>query len=353
MPIRGFVRMRRHQFGLQTAFGTPVAATRRVGARGVPDVNPNWTDVEDVDTGSLDPVLKPYRMGMDVALPLAFNPLAYNDIPLVMAALIEGGVTPTAGATDSQEWVHTAKSPAVLDYFTDEFADDVNLNEDTLEDGMQLYGGIIQQATWTFDPTLGPWQMSTDWMFAGAKMHVTPTPGLVLPTDTVWAYGEDTALYIDDTAGGIGGTKIADSLISATVTITNEIDVKRFANGLQAADERFIADGMGVAARDITVVCRFEKTADIVDAADSETVDWFASDAVDRFVRFETTSLSEAEAGVPYSWLQDFAGTWRTRVDNEEGGNAIVELSMTAHEDQGALGTAFKSTATNTQDATP
>ena len=54
----GLVRLRANQIGKQTVFGTAVAATRRVPWRGLVTYDPSRTD-PDVDTGSIDPVLKP------------------------------------------------------------------------------------------------------------------------------------------------------------------------------------------------------------------------------------------------------------------------------------------------------
>ncbi len=59
-----------------------------------------------------------------------------------------------------------------------------------------------------------------------------------------------------------------------------------------------------------------------------------------------------AESGVPYSWVQNLSGTWRTRTESEEGGNAVVELSMTGRLDE-TLGWPYQSIATTTQAATP
>src|SRR4051812_3177062 len=54
----GLVRLRANQIGKQTVFGTAVAATRRVPWKGIVEYDPSRTD-QDVDTGSIDPVLPP------------------------------------------------------------------------------------------------------------------------------------------------------------------------------------------------------------------------------------------------------------------------------------------------------
>jgi hypothetical protein len=348
VPIIGFARNRSHQFGLQVALNTPVAATRRIAYRGIPEINLNWTDQEDVDTGSIDPVLPPYRVGADITLPLTAT-LDYHHIPMLMAAGVEGGVTPT-GSTD-RTWVHTTTSLAAttLDFFTDEFADDATLNDSTIEDGMQLYGGVAESLEFAFDESLGPWEVSSTFRFSGINAHTTPTAALTVGSNLPLVFGADTALYIDDSAGAIGGTLITDSLHSATITIDNTVDIKRFAQG---SNTRFQVDGYGLSARAITATFRFAKTSQIVAALDSETVDWLNADPVNRFVRLLTQSVSEADTGVPYSWTQEFSGTWRTRSDGEIGGNSVVELSLTGRYDA-TLGYAYKSIVVNTLATAP
>jgi hypothetical protein len=346
-PIVGFSRMRRHQFGAQSVLLTPVAATRRLGVRGVPTIEPNWTDQDEVDTGSIDPALPPYRTALDITQSLTHSPLNFNDIPLLMSAGVIGGVSGSAVGAGAYTWTHAADSLAAttLDYFTDEFADDANNNDSgPPEDGMQLYGGIIETLNFSFGEDLGPWQASADWRFAGVNAHVTPTAGLQVSSNSTIAFGADTALYIDDTSGGIGGTQISDSLHSADITITNSIDVKRFANG---SNSRFQVSGYGLAERVIEATFRFAKTSAIVAALNSETVDWLSADPVNRYINLVTTSTAEAESGTPYSWDQRFSGTWRTRTDAEVGGNSVVELTLVGRYDAG-LGYPYRSLATNT-----
>src|SRR5664279_1957582 len=101
--LPGNVRLRAFQLGKQTAFGTPVVATRRLGLTYAPTVDPHWT-FPTSDTGTLDPALPPYRMATDVTGSLT-GPLAYDDAPYLYGALVKGGVTPAANL-----WTYTAAS---------------------------------------------------------------------------------------------------------------------------------------------------------------------------------------------------------------------------------------------------
>lgn len=346
MPIIGYTRNRFHQFGKQSVLGTSVAASRRIAYRGVPSIDPQWTEQDTVDTGSIDPSLPPYRLAVQVTEPLTGN-LTYHHLPMLMAAGVRGGVAAAAIGGGGYTWAHqtVSLSATTLDYFTEEFGDDVtNIGSGPPEDGMRLIDGIVERLEFTLPEDLGPWTVAANWRFGSVQAHVTPTAGLVVGSNLPLVFGADTALYLDDTSGGIGGTQISDSLHSASIVIENTIDQKRFANG---SNTRFALSGYGLSARSITATFRFAKTSAIVAALNSETVDWLAADPVNRYVKLLTQSPSLAEAGNPYSWDQRFRGTWRVRNDVEIGGNSVVELVMIGGYDAG-LGYAYRSSVVNT-----
>ncbi len=338
MPIEGIVRNRFHQFGKQTVLNTPVAATRRVAWRGVPDINPNWTEQDEADTGMIDSALPRFRVGSDITMPLS-GPATFQDLPLVYAAGVRGGVTPT-GAGTAKTWVFTAQSDVAMapDYFTDQFSDDVS------RDGMQLYGGIVESFEMGYDETQGPWTISTDWRFSGVNAHVTPTSGLMIGSNLPLMFGADTSHYIDDTSGGIGGTILTDTVHSFTFRVENEIDVKRFSNG---SNTRFQVNGYGVVSRTITATWRFAKTNAIINAINSETADWLSADPVNRYMSVVTQSTALAQAATPYSQTLNFSGNWFTRADTEIGGNSVVDLVCMGRYDLG-LGYPFRATVVNT-----
>jgi hypothetical protein len=335
--IQGFTRFRKWQLGKQSAFGTAVAATRRMAWRGTPEINPNWTDVEDIDVGSIDPVMPAYRTQTDITTTIT-APVAYNDLQVYMGAAVRGGVSAT-GAGAAKTWTHTALSTSAttLDYYTGEWGDDVTA------DGFRFRDGIAESLEFSFDEGMGPWQVSADFRFGYADAHVTATSGLEVGSNLIWAYGADTALYINDTSGAIGTTQITDALHSATIRIENEVDQKRFANG---SNSRFALDGYGLSGRTITATLTFAKASSIVAAANSETVDWLNADPVNRYLSLVTTSPSIITGSTPYSWTQNLSGTWRTRSDGELGNNSTVTLEMRGRYDAG-LGYAYRSVAVN------
>lgn len=335
MPIQGFVRQRRWYFGKQTVHGTAVTATRAVAASGVLEVNPNWTDQTDVDLGSVDIMLNPYRTSTDVTASLTLPRLSYDDLPHLFAAALRGGVSPVTSGS-AHTWTHesVSTSATTLDEFTVNWADDVNA------DGMRAKDGIITNLELSFSEDLGPWQASASWLFGSVDGGVTPASGLLVGSNLPLIYGADTSLYIDSTSGGIGTTKITDALHRATITIASEVDTKRFAAG---SNSRFAVAGYGLTGRTITASFTFAKTSQTVGIL-GEAAKWLSADPVNRFFKVEAISAQEITPGTPYSWDLRFSGTWRTRTDEAVGGNSVVVLECTGRYDAG-LGYAIRSSA--------
>ena len=336
MPIAGFTRFRKWQFGKQSAHGTAVTPTRAVGFRGVMEINPNWTDQTEVDTGSVDFTLPAYRLGTDVTASLS-GPLTYDDIPLIMAAGVRGGQTAVTSSSTYQ-WTHQALSltATTLDEFTTQWCDDVTT------DGFQAKDCILETIELGFDEALGPWTFTGGWRYGAVDGGITPTAGLTVGSNLPLVFGADTKLYIDDTSGGIGTTLIADALHRGTITITNSIDQKRFAQG---SNSRFAIAGYGLTSREITASFTFAKTSQTVGLA-SEAAKWLSADPTNRYIKVEVISPSIIAGVIPYSWDLRLSGTWRTRTDEEVGGNAVVTLECTGRYDAG-LGYALRSYVVN------
>ena len=342
MPIQGLTRFRSHQWGQQVALNTVVAATRRIAMRGAIEINPNWTE-RDVDTGSIDPTQAPYRVGADVTASLT-GELEYDHIPLLMEGGVRAGISPT-GAGTAKTWAHQALSltaTALEPGFTDEWSDDVTT------DVITGIGGVFESLQFGFDETLGPWTFTAGARFAGFEYPGTQTPGLTVAADPALVFGADTSLYIDDSSGSIGITPISSAMRGAQISINNTLDLKRYANGSNA---RFRIDGYGLSDREITATFRFEKTSAITGSG-SEVADWLNANPQTRFLRVLTTSLVEAQAGIPYTWDQRFSGTWMSRADSEVGGNSIVELMLRARY-SAALTYVYRSVVVGTRATAP
>lgn len=343
MPIAGFSRFRQWAFSAaQSAHGTAGTPSGAFPWRGTPTVDPNWTDIDNVDLGSIDPILDPYRTSLDTTATLA-GPLDFDSIPIIMAGGVKGGVTATGGP--AYTWAHQAVSltATTLDEFSAQWGDDY------ANDDFRFKDGIVESIELSFDENLGPWQVSTQWYFGSASPNVTRVAGLTIGSNLPLVFGADTTLSINSTSATIGNTLISNSLHKANVKITNTIDKKRFANG---SNSRFAVAGYGLAGRTIEASFTFAKVDAIVGLTTSELRNFLNSTAITRYLELVVTSPQIITGSTPYSWSQRFAGTWRTKGDAELGGNSTVTL-MLKGKYAADLGYAYRSSVVNSNPSLP
>jgi len=347
MAVAGLVRLRKHQFGRQDAFGTKVAATRAYPFKGVPTTDLQWTD-PDVDVGAIVPTVAPQRGIGSFAASLTDPQLAYNNIPLLMEGVFGGNVNPTGGAVET--WVHTPSAVFPLDdpsNFTYEFFDDT-----ASDDAFQFGDGILDSVQITGPEGLGALTTSMTWRFGSAASNTStdsppspavPTAGLEVDQNPTLVYLKDMGLYIASTAAGLSGGQVMNALHTFDMTITQENDDKRFANAAQTFD---VSDRSrtGLA---VELALTLAKTSDTVGTG-SESDAWFSDQAVDRYIRLDFTSLVMASGATPYSWQIDQAMRYYTRTEADSAGNAVIVLTAHAFYDGGTFDGFFKSTVKNT-----
>ena len=358
MPVAtpGLVRLRKHQFGRQTDFGTPVAAVRAYPFSGVPTPDLGWRHPEG-DFGSVDPIAAPVREASELTASLTDDALYYNDIPLMMAAMF-GDAQTAAGAGAAKTWTHQPASLTAddLDLFTYEFGDDLDGTGGKPNDWFQYGDGLLESLTIEGPEGLGALTTSMSWRFGSVRYEgateaslqpspAVPTAALVVDSAGVPVYLGNAILSIDSASGSIGSTQISDALHSFSLTITHTPDLKRLANG-----NGFDLSGYTRTARTIALALTFAKTEDTVGVG-SESDAWFSETTVDRFVEIEFTSLAFAQTAgspdIPYSWQLRMPLRYMTREDGAVGGNSTIVLTGDAFYHSG-LGYAFKSTVVNT-----
>jgi hypothetical protein len=331
VPIAGFTRLRKHQFGRQQVLGTKVAATRAYPFSGTPDVDLGWIDPE-VDAGSRDPVPAPYRGASELTAGLDLPTLNYNDLTLLLCAFFGGNVSPTGGGT-AKTWTHEPASATIddLDPFTYEFGDDV------LTDWYQFGDSILESFEITGPEGLGALSASSSWRLGSVASTgstdspvsgTVPTAGLTVATSDVPIFLKDGAIYIASTTGGLGAGQVTGALHTFAFRASQEIDLKRFADGLQTFD---VSD-YGPGARSLELELTFAKTADTVGTG-SESDAWMSDTAVNRFIRLIFTSTAEAQGGTPYSWTVTMPMRYYTREEGEIGQNSVVVLTARAFYD--------------------
>jgi hypothetical protein len=347
MPVRGLVRLRKHQFGRQQDWNTKVAATRAYPFKGVPEHDLNWVD-PDVDAGSLDPTVAPHREAPNLSASLNYPQLGYNDLPLLLCGFFGGQVSPTGGGT-ALTWAHNPSSTELdtLDPFTYEFGDDA------LDDWFQDGDGVVESFDITIPTGLTALTVDSTWKFGSVSSTgstdspvdgTVPTPDLNVDTNPAIVYGKDLAIYIADATAGLSGGQIIDALHSGVMHFSGDLDEKRYANGTQTFDvEEFVRSS-----RAISFELTFAKTEDIV-GMDSESDHWMADQAVDRYIRFVFTSTAVAETpSTFYSWTVTAPCRYYTRTEGDEGGNSTVVLTGHAFFDPEDLDGVFTSTLVNT-----
>lgn len=336
MAVQGLVKLRKHQFGKQAALGTKVAAKRAYPFSGVPSVDLTWTDPE-VDQGSIDPIAPPYRGPGEYTADLDDPALKYNNLPLMFGAALGGTVAPTTTG-DSEAWAWTPASLAIVapDIYTYQFGDDV------LTDWYQLGDGLLEtlEITGTRDPD-GPLTASMGWRFGSAASTgstdspvsgTVPTASLDVSIDDVMVYLKDGLINIASDPDDLATSKVSDALHAFTWRVTNEYDLKRYANGEQTFD----VDAYALVSRLIELECTFAKTADTVGTG-SESDAWFSDTSVNRYIQlvFESTAL--AHTAIPYSLDITSPMRYYTREEGEVGGNSVIVLNAHAFYDAADL----------------
>lgn len=329
MPVSlaGFVKNRAHQFGLQSVFGTPVAAKRRYAMKGVPAPDPSWTD-PDIDLGSVYVVAPPYREAGVYPASLTIPVLHYNDLPLIYALFYGGSTTGTGTPAVTRLWSPDPEVPQAVKVATYEFFDDTGAT-----DGFQFGDGILESYEIT-GTGKGPLSATLNFQFGSfygqgftdfPAAPAIPTV-LSLATNEAIVYMADLFVSLTSDPYDVGyNSRIANALHEFTLRGNKEIDRKMFANG----DHSFNVDAWGTAAITHELECTWAKTSDIIGTG-SESDAWMSDVAVDRYfgITAETDATKVfADTGVPYLWDHSAPMRYYTRTEGDLGGNATVVLT--------------------------
>lgn len=331
MPIAGGTRFRKHQVGIQSSFASNAAATAILPYRGRIVVEPSRTQ-PDVDTGSLDPILASFRGPLEVTGEWA-GKAAFDDLPYIYALGVKGGVTPTGGG-DAKTWTYQAASLTAddLDFVTDQWGDDVTY------DVTVAGSGVINSWRLGFGDDLGAFDLTAELYYARAAYGSLFTGGLTIDSDPEWVYGAHTVIYMDSVPGSIGLTPISGAVHRAEISVNNNLDRKRFAEGSNAA---FNLSGYGRGPREIEFTMTVAKTAQTI--AEAHTLD--DTPVPTRYFDLKTTS-TELVGGVPYSNSVRFAAELIGRGDDTINNNTVITLRYRGKYDA-TLGYALRTEVVN------
>jgi hypothetical protein len=333
-PIVGDARLRAFQLGLESTFNTAVATTRRLPWATVPTIDPHWT-FPTADSGTLDEAFAPYGTAQDFTI-AATGQLASNDVPTIISGGVMGGLSLTGGGTAKTITATPASlTQDVFDTYTAQWFDDST-------DQWQFPGGVINDFSLDYPGDLGPIALTANWRFASNSTYPTvPTAGLQVDQAPVWLYMADTDFYVNDSAGNIEITKLSNICYSANITVNNNLDIKRFANG---SNTRFQIANYGRGLRTVT----FKMTGAKQSAWVSEASKWIAANPVERFWGIKTNSLVNAQAATPHSLDIRIPGYWLTRAEQTIQSNTAFELTGQNIYDQ-TLGYPFKMVSVSTR----
>ncbi len=333
MPIQGFRRFRKHQWGKQSSFSSNTSATRVLPWRGPIVVDPAREN-PDVDTGSLDPILAPLNGPQENTASLDITALAYDDVPYLFAAAIKGGVSPTGSA--DYTWTYQAASLTAddFDYFTDQWGDDVT--SDWIHGG----SGVADSFELTFDEGLGVVTGSVDMVYARANLASGPTGGLTVDSTPQWVYGADAEFFLDSVYSSIGTTKLTDTVHGWTLRVSNNLDRKRFANG---SNTRFQLAGYGRGEREIEVTLVVAKTTTTI--AERATLD--DTPVPSRYIAARFTSPEIITGAIPWSLSVRTPVRLFSVEDGEIDGNSTLTFTYRGFYDS-SLGYAFRGVVVNT-----
>jgi len=335
MAILGKVRLRRHLLGRQATIGTAVPAQRAYPFSGTPTPNLNWTE-SDVDAGSLYPVIPRYKGLPDLNFTLNDNSVAYNDLPLMFSAFFGGAETPTGGGTaKTWAWQPDGYGSEDFDAFTYEFGDDADGTSGKPNDWEQYTDGILTSLTFDSPETGGGVVTAAlgfkfaDLRYAGST-DIPPTGSIPSITDRpdtspTRVYLKDGTVYLDSDASDIGSTQLSSAVHKFNLTLTQEVDEKRYVDGTQS----FAVEAYGRGTTRINLAVTYAKTADTVGTG-SESDAWSADDPVARYFRFAFESTVDAETATPYSWEFSMPARYFQREHAEIGNNSVIVLTAEA-----------------------
>lgn len=334
-PIAGSTRLRQFQLGIETTFGTNVAATRRMPWTATPDINPNWT-FPTADTGTLDQAIAPSRRALDLTI-AATGELYSNDVPTIISAGVQGGLSLSGATAKTLTTSVASTSQDVFDTYTGEWGDDST-------DVWQLGGGVINDFSLEYPQDLGPINLTANWRFANLGTYpATFTGSLNVDTSPVPLYAADTDFYINDSAGNIEITKLSNIAYGATFAVNNNLDIKRFANG---SNTRFQVANYGRGLRTVTFSLIGAKGSTWV----AEALKWIGSSPTERFFGIKTNSTVLITGSTYHTLDIRMPGYWLTRSEQAVNSNTAFQLSAQNINDT-TLGYPFKMVSVSTRSA--
>lgn len=326
------------QFGRETTWNTPVAATAKFGGLDSVLVTPMVVNTQSTflqgDYAPAHHAVQTYASAM-VKLSSVFT---FEDFPVIGDAALQGAV---AGVlSDTSAYTYTQAAP---------YAAAGGQRPRTLEvyDGTQGYklaGALIKSFSLSGSAGQGNLcRLNTTWL-GGTFSKATPTAAIA--ARTVRAHpGSLVSLRIDNFGGTVGTTVKSATLIDWSVDYDTGLHLKQFGD-----DSSLAPTSYGYTTP--TCVCRIKAEFNATAVAE---VDAFLAGTA-RLIELRGTSKELAGAGTVYkAFKQQIAGDITNVSDlwGDRDGNTVAEFTVSARVDTGAFGNYYKAITTNALSAMP
>lgn len=281
----------RAQAGIESTRGTNVAATRKVYAQITPTFTRPLSPFRNT-TGTYHGRRRPSYGRTKVGF-TALDEATYEDLPWWLQFCIKGGVT---GSNDGSGAYTYDFTPTIASDDLKSFTLEFNESGNPYESGqcmvnswtLRMDADNDQEPSWMLDLQI----IARDWT------TTTFTTSLAdRTTEPILARG--TKLYIDDAGGTIGNTQVTGKLISCSITGTNNLTFKAFAE-----DTNYVAAnkvGRGEQYLDAQFTFEFDD--------DTEFAKYRSATPAQRLIRIEQTGSIIHDA-VTKAMQIDLYGYW-------------------------------------------
>ena len=313
MPQTNEVILLRAQAALESTRGTDLAATRKVYAQITPSYSRALLDFQD--TSGTFHARRRVGYGREKAGLTALDIATFEDLPWWLQMLVKGGVTGSGDAGTPIAYTYTFNPTITSDDLksaTFEIGDTGNPYE--LHQCMANSGTLRMDADNDSEPA---WMLDVELM-ARDMVSGTFTNSLAdRSTEVINARG--TKLFIDDAGGTMGATQKTGSLISASITINNNIHFKSFAE-----DVTYVAaNKVGRGAQTIDAQFTFEFDSD------TEFAKYRASAGAQRMIRLEIEGSQIHGSTVVNKRLRiDLYGYWNSWSRGDREGNLTATFGF-------------------------
>lgn len=316
-------RLKALQWGQESSWGTPVAATMKTPTLGDASAKINSVVWKGDFFGTVGPAEAQSLEAQDWNLTAPFAG-AYELLPYPFESL--WGIATPSG-TGPYTYTYTApyaNVPSNVRSYTFEYG--------PIDNMYQLAGGLCNRIA--INGEIGqPWQIESEFMGKQASYLASPASLAFLSVNLIRM--ADTVLYIDDWSGTIGSTQINATFIGFAAEFTSERHLKRFAGDVYPSawgDSSF--DGS------LRLTLEFNTTS-------KAYLDAILSGLTSKLIRIKATNGSN-EAQI------DFAGVFdgEPELFSDRDGNVTLDLNLNARYNS-TLGYWARVTATNSLASLP